>query len=547
MLGTTRRTSVLTLAAALLLSTFSASAQAPARVSAQVSMRTPAGTVISNTAVFESGMGTVLSNLVSITVQAVCAPGLSPDGLSVLVPAGARASFDHVLINNGNAPQVFDLTSEGAPVNYTGSDNSLNDAQTITQVSLDAGQSALLTLQGPSRITSGDGEDWTLTASCAADPSIRATVRDHLVTRAAPVTLTKTLAGPDVTVAGADVTYTLSVTNPNLVALRDVTVTDALPGGETYVSSTPEISSRDAAGLHWNLGTLQPSEARRITLKVKIDLNVADDTLILNDATVRSSDLDGATSSQAAIRIFSTQLLLQKTVFERVADVGDLLHYTITVRNPSNVNLTQSSIDDTPDQGLTLIAGKTTLDGQPTGEPTLSKATLNFPTGPLKAGSSHTVTYVMQITPDASEQLSNTAEASAVGTNGKVVAKVLSNPASVQVTRRSQLFGGLAEIIGRVYVDRSHSGFYKQGTDTPVAGARVLLAGGQEALSDREGRYHFADLTPGMYALRLDPGSAPWKARPWPGDRGLTGSRTADVMGLTNIDFPLYPNEGSAR
>ena len=134
-----------------------------------------------------------------------------------------------------------------------------------------------------------------------------------------------------------------------------------------------------------------------------------------------------------------------------------------------------------------------------------------------------------------------------VGANGKVVAKVLSNTGSVEVARRSRLFGGQAEIAGRVYVDRSGSGHYVRGVDTPVPGARILLAGGQEALTDSQGRYHFADLTPGLYALRLDPGSAPWAARPWPGDRGLTGSRNADVVGLTNIDFPLQPNTGSVK
>ena len=551
MLGTTHRTSTLTLAAALLLSAVSASAQTAAQVSAQVSTQTPAGTVINNTAVFESGMGTVLSNLVSITVQAVCAPGLSPDGLSVLVPAGGRASFEHTLINLGNSPQNFTLTPRGAEVSRSGTD------APVRSVTLDPGQSAALTLAGLSRLP-GSGssdnsgsEEWTLAASCASDPAGAVTVRDHVISRAAPLDLQKTLLTDSVTVAGADATYLLSVRNPNLVPLSDVSVTDALPDGETLISAAPPVTSSDAAGLHWTLGTLQPGEARRIILKVHLSDTLADDTLITNSASARSSDLQGSTSSQSALRIFSTQLLLQKTVFERVADVGDLLHYTITVRNPSRVNLSSSVIDDAPSPGLRLIPGRVTLDGKPASDPSVSGTepaiTLHFETGPLPAGGSHTITYVMQITPAAGDDLRNTAGASAVGTNGKVVAKVLSNTGSVEVARRSRLFGGLAEIAGRVYVDRSGSGHYVRGIDTPVPGARVLLAGGQETLSDAQGRYHFADLTPGLYALRLDPGSAPWAARPWPGDRGLTGSRNADVVGLTNIDFPLQPNTGSVK
>jgi len=508
---------------------------------------TPAGTVISNVAVFDSEDGSVSSNPISLTVQGVCAANLAPNGLKASALAGQPVTFAHTLTNVGNSAQTFTLaaTPGGAAAYHDrNADGIATEDELVSTVTLPADASVPLLLFG---LTGTQSETWTLSASCADPLEGTQTVTDTVSTNVSLLELQKSLLTDDVAVAGAEVRYAITVRNPNLIALQTVIVTDRLPAAETLVNAVPEVTSQDAGGLHWAFGTLQPGEAKRIVLTVKLSDTLADDTLITNTAAASSGDLKGPTSSQAALRIFSTRLLLQKAVLERVADVGDLLHYTITVTNPSKVNLTGGVIDDAPSPGLRYVTGSTTIDGKPTADPAISGSQLHFQTGPLAAGASHVVTYTLQVTPEAGDDLDNTAGANAVGANGVIVARVVSNLGKVQVERRVRLFGGAAQIIGRVYVDRAHAGHYVAGIDTPVAGARILLAGGLEALTDPEGRYHFADLKPGTYALRLDPKSAPWKAIPWIGDRGLTGSRTVDLLGLTNIDFPLQPNTGSLK
>jgi hypothetical protein len=105
-------------------------------------------------------------------------------------------------------------------------------------------------------------------------------------------------------------------------------------------------------------------------------------------------------------------------------------------------------------------------------------------------------------------------------------------------------FGANAELIGQVYVDRDLDGRFDEGRDTPVVRARVILAGGRQVLTDRFGRYHFANVPEQTATLRLDPNSVPYPALRVPQDRGLAGSRSVTVRGLTSVDFPLAPLGG---
>jgi uncharacterized repeat protein (TIGR01451 family) len=46
------------------------------------------------------------------------------------------------------------------------------------------------------------------------------------------------LSGPSTATAGSDLTYTLRVSNAGTTAAQNVTITDALPSGESFVSQT---------------------------------------------------------------------------------------------------------------------------------------------------------------------------------------------------------------------------------------------------------------------------------------------------------------------
>ncbi len=509
---------------------------------------TPAGTVILNTATFDSDSGRTISNPVSVTVTAVCALNLTPPFQKANLLAGERAVFAHTLTNIGNATQSFPLsfTGQSAHLFIDRNKNGLPDAgEEASSVTLAEDESVTLLLSGtPELLTTAAGLDWTLNATCA-DGRNGQTVKDTVVTTGKSLILTKALTTPAQVQAGDTAKYTLTVTNPNPVPVRNVTLSDALPAEETLEQTTPEGTT---GALTWNLGTFQPGESRQVTLSAVINPGTPDNAVVTNTAKASSSDLPGEVTASAALSVFSTELLIGKTVLERVVDIGDLLHYTVSVTNPSKVDLDHTLLSDHPSAGLRYVPGSTTITGNKVQDPTGQGDLLVFDLGALRAGATTTVSYALQATPETPEQIANTASARALASNSSTVSvRVASNTSAARIVRRAGLFGGRGEIIGRVYVDRSGSGHYVQGVDTPVQGARILLAGGQEVLTDQAGRYHFADLVPGTYALRLDPKSTPWEALPWTGDTGRAGSRNVDLWGLTNIDFPLKPNTGSAK
>lgn len=513
---------------------------------------TPAGTVITNTATFDDEDGSSVSNTYSLTVQEVCAPALTPQFQTRTVRSGEVALFAHTLSNTGNAAVRYSLEHSGEARIYLDQNGNgkVDPAENLlTTLLLEPDASVRLLLAGlPPRLSTQQVGRWTMSVACPNPGDGSIGVVDTLFANGQSLILEKTLMGPAQVLAGEPASYTLSVSNPNLLAVAGTEITDLLPAGESFVSSTPAPTTQDAQGLHWLIGTLQAGERRSVTLLTTTLKTVPDDTLIVNTATASSTDLSGSVSASASLRVFTTSLLLQKTVQETVADTGDRLHYRVTVSNPSKVDLRGAEISDTPDAGLSYLPGSSQLDGQQAADPLQAGRTLTFAVGRLAAGQTRTVSYVLQATPAAAGTLGNVASASALGaSSGEAAARVISNLSRVQVTHRASLFGGRADLIGRVYVDRSRSGHYVEGSDTPVPGARIVLAGGQEALSDGQGRYHFASLPPGRYALRLDPRSAPWEALPWPGDEGRTGSRLVDLQGLTSIDFPLRPNVGGAR
>lgn len=94
---------------------------------------------------------------------------------------------------------------------------------------------------------------------------------------------------------GADVTYRLTVTNPNLMAVRRVTVCDTLPFGEQFGSARP---SAYASGERycWKIGSLSAGATKR--LKLTVNVSIRHGGRLVNHAT--ASALGLPTSHAAA-------------------------------------------------------------------------------------------------------------------------------------------------------------------------------------------------------------------------------------------------------
>lgn len=473
---------------------------------------------------------------------------------------GQQVCFDHTIKNTGDVRDNFTVTityPQGGAVSKLYGEGGLPLAQPLT---LDPGQSALV------RVCYEPGQAGPLEALITAtgERGQSNTTRDLIerVEVGLPE-LQKTFAASTVTAdgkvqsipaggtvaAGDTVTYTLRVRNPYANALNGVVISDPLPAHVDFASASDAGSVTGTPGVqtvNWNLGTLAPGETRTLTVVTTVSRRAIDGESLKNVFNLVTTEFPGGLpSNETQTPVWTSKLLIEKAASRPEATIGDLLTYTLKITNQSSTtDVVDAVITDTPARGLQYAPGSSTLAGQPLTDPTIQGGTLRWTVPRIPAGATITVTYQTRVTPDAVGQLVN--EVEVVGTGAGGVARAIASNRASAVTKLNLLnFAPISDILGTVFVDRNRNGMYDQWLDTPVARARVLLAGGRQALTDAQGRYSFPNVPNGTHALRLDPNTTPYLPLQVPQEGGLSGTQTVNVRGLTSVDFPLAPLGGS--
>ncbi len=118
-------------------------------------------------------------------------------------------------------------------------------------------------------------------------------------TASADLSVTKT-ASPNPVVSGGTLTYSIQVNNAGPNAADNVVVTDALPGGTTFLSCTPSQGSCSASGqvVTANLGTVGSPGFATVTIQVRVDAEPP--TTITNLVGVSSSTPDASTANNTS-------------------------------------------------------------------------------------------------------------------------------------------------------------------------------------------------------------------------------------------------------
>lgn len=458
--------------------------------------------------------------------------------------AGQTVCFDHTLLNSGDVADSYRLTlaltSGQATTTLLGA-----DGQPLVQpLVLQPGQSVtvrvcyLPTAAGPVRAVltaTGDRGETNATTDLISD------------VQAGLPTLTKTSSVTGTVVIGDTVTYTLKLNNPYTVALTAALAQDKLTDALSFVSAS-DGGTYDAASrtVTWTLGTLQPGETRTLTLVTKVSATAVDGQMLSNSFTLQSAELPVAIGSNVAQNpVWSAQLQIVKTVNTPQASYGDRLVYTLAIQNLSKATaITDAVVTDTLPAGLVYLSGSSTLGGSASADPVVSGQVLTWSGLTIPAGGTLQITYAVRVTPQATGDLVNTVVVKGNGGNATTIA---SNTATAKVKVTPLSFAPLGEIVGYVYVDRNRDGQYEHTLDLPLSRARVILAGGRIALTDEDGRYHFANVLFGTQAVRLDPASVPHAPLTLPTESGLSGTQTVRVLGLTSADFPLAPVGGDVQ
>jgi uncharacterized repeat protein (TIGR01451 family) len=213
---------------------------------------------------------------------------------------------------------------------------------------------------------------------------------------------------PDPVAVGANLTYTLTVTNHGPSAATEVTLTDTLPGTVTLVSAPAACSGTTT--LTCDLGTLADGASTTVTITVQ---PTATGTLT-NTASVEANELDTEMANNTATATTtvtaSADLTVAKTDSPDPVLTGRNLTYTLTVSNAGPSAVGDAVLNDplpanTTFQSLTAPAGWSCMTPA-VGSP----GTVHCQTASLAAGATASFTLVVRVSNQAGgTTLSNTA------------------------------------------------------------------------------------------------------------------------------------------
>jgi uncharacterized repeat protein (TIGR01451 family) len=179
-----------------------------------------------------------------------------------------------------------------------------------------------------------------------------------------------------------------------------------------------------------------------------------------------------------------TPLLVTKTSTTLTASTGDLVPYTITVRNTEAAARAAVNVIDILPPGFKYVPGSSRVD-EIAFEPTVANRELRWENQTFAGNQLRTYQIVAVIGAGVTEgDRINTA----VGRSG-VTGTDISNRAQAVVSIVPSAIFDCAEIIGKVFDDLNGDGYQNDG-EPGIPGARVATVNGQLITTDEYGRYH---------------------------------------------------------
>ena len=200
-------------------------------------------------------------------------------------------------------------------------------------------------------------------------------------------------------------------------------------------------------------------------------------------------------------------LILRKATSTVTAMPGDIVQYRISLENPDRArNSGQVTITDQLPDALRLRAESIKYQGLPvTSTIAPDGRSFNVTVPSLAAGASGILTYLAEVRQDA--RPGNAVNlASAVDSRGAQSGTV---DAAIRIVK-----DGISErftILGRVTTGACLT---DPRLAAGIAGVRVMLQDGTYTVTDKDGRYHFEGLVPGLHVVQIDPASFPLDQTP---------------------------------
>lgn len=236
----------------------------------------------------------------------------------------------------------------------------------------------------------GSAPSWRLTVANATAYTCNVTNKAQ-----ADLALEKT-ASPIPAVPGTNETYSFKVTNSGPSTATNVTVTDPLPSGLTYVSGSSGCTSANGT-VTCTLAALAPGTSHTFTVTTKVKSSADGCADLRNTATVSSAVFDPDTSNNSSQICPDTKgksdLSITKTPSQTQVPSGGQVMYTLTVKNDGPSDTTGVTVSDPMASGLKLVSASPSQ-----GSCSTANGQLSCSIGTLAAGGSAQVLVTAQAT-----------------------------------------------------------------------------------------------------------------------------------------------------
>jgi uncharacterized repeat protein (TIGR01451 family) len=411
------------------------------------------GAIVNTAGVTTTAVDTsTVNNLASATTTVSALADLSLSKSASVGTVNASTNFSYTLSVNNAGPSlaasvtVTDALPAGVTlVSAAGSGWSCSGVTTITCTRTNLGVGAapdiVITVTSPSEgglIINNAGVSTTAIDTNSANNLGSASVN---VTSVADLSLVKSSSHAAIRM-GAAMTYTLAVTNGGPSTASNVTVTDTLPAGVAYVTSSGAGWTITQAGQLFTAtrASLAPGAAPLIVINVTAP---GAPTTITNTAGVAATTLDlvnGNNTSSAATTVVPlvADLTISKSASPATVDALGTLTYTLSVSNGGPDTASAITVTDSLPAGVvlnTINAGGWSCSGATTVTCTLASLAVEsapaielVTTAPANGGAITNTASVASATPEVAPA-DNTA--SAVATVNAVSDLALSKSASV--------------------------------------------------------------------------------------------------------------------
>jgi len=390
------------------LASFPAGTIATFTLTGHVPAGTPTGTEITNTATVESENDPLDENNTATTTVTVSTADVSieKEGPPTAV-AGTTITYTITVVNNGPDPALNVVLSDPALCQTTNCN--------LGTLAMGAPVEFTFDVDIPSSATS-----WSNTATVTTDSIDTNATNDSstvitTISQSADVAIVK--SGPGTVVAGTNATYSVTVTNNGPSDASNLSVTESLPVGTTFVSSTCSSTT-------CNFATLTAGTSTNLTFVVHVDVNATGP--LVNTATVTASTADpngnnNESSATTAVTPAPPGLTISKTADPSAALVGSQATYTIVVANNGPGTAMDVVVTDELPAGTTLVSAPGNCTGT---------TTITCTIGTLTAGSSSTIELVVTL-PSTPGTVTNTARVEPGDAESTAAITVFASPVAI--------------------------------------------------------------------------------------------------------------------